>query len=204
MRYQSKEACYRIAVVYLPLVAELVIEAIRLALLPHNNTERKELLAILLSILGDLTSRILRECIRQLCQRNNIAINNYNTPMKSSKDKMKKEKKNNFDLPIMRLLLLLHLSLDTFEFPETVRREKSENEFECNISTYKQVTCPSINAFDPPLTETVIETVSNFTDVSKRNSGSYSGRITSMQIQPIKPRSGSGDHTANAGILLDR
>lgn len=204
MRYQSKEACYRISIVYLPLVAEMVIEAIRLATLPHNNTERKELLAILLSLLGDLTSRVLRECIRQFCQSSNMSINNYNTPIKPASEKSKKDK-NRSDLPVMRLLLLLHLSLDTFEYPETVRREKSENDMEGHMSVFRQVTCPSLTTMDPPVTEVLPEvaTTTSFSDVSKRNSGSYSGRITSMQIQP-KPRSGSGDHTPNAGIPLER
>ena len=181
-----------------------MIEAIRLATLPHNYTERKELLAILLSLLGDLTSRVLRECIRQFCQSSNLSVNNYNTPIKPPSEKSKKEKKRS-DLPIMRLLLLLHLSLDTFEYPETVRREKSDIEIECHTSIYRQVTCPSLSTMEPPVMEVVPEVTSatSFTDVSKRNSGTYSGRITSMQIQP-KPRSGSGDHTPNSGILLER
>ena len=190
MRYQSKEACQRLAILYLPLVAQMVIEAVRLASLQFNNSERKELLAMLMSLLGDLTSRILRDCIRQLCQPNSISVLNFGTTS------AKKEREAS-SLPIMRLLLLLHLSLDTFEYPETVRRDRGETDAESHTSVYKQVTCPSVATVPADNTEQVSETLSVSSDPVRRNSG----RMPSLQL---KARTSSGDHSATAGALLDR
>ena len=199
LRYQTKEAGQRIAILYLPLVAEMVIEAIRLSLLQYNNTERKELLAMLMSLLGDLTSRILRECIRQLCQPNSVSHSNFGTT--SSKNLLQKDKqKDSSPLPIMRLLLLLHLSLDTFEFPETVRKDRAETDAESHTGIYKQVTCPSVTTITPEApaaVESLSETQSVTSDTFKRNSG----RMSAVQL---KPRSASGEHSATAGALLDR
>jgi hypothetical protein len=51
-RYQSQEAHHRIATMYLPLFSEIVAEARSLAVLPHVDVGRKELLSLLLSLLG--------------------------------------------------------------------------------------------------------------------------------------------------------
>ena len=201
MRYLNKESGHRIAILYLPLVPELVIEAIRLALLPHNNTERKELLAMLLSILGDLTGRILRDCIRQLCQPNCNAFSAV-TPVKPSASFRTRLDKEKPALPIMRLLLLLHLSLDTFEFPETVRKDKTVD-LESHSSTYKQVTCPCITLLVPEINTTdLLSECASVTEVSKRYSGSYSARMGS--VQPLKPRSGSGENNMTTGLFVER
>lgn len=182
----------------------MVIEAIRLSLLQYNNTERKELLAMLMSLLGDLTSRILRECIRQLCQPNSVSHDSFGTTSskgfsQKDRDKEKEKEKESSPLPIMRLLLLLHLSLDTFEFPETVRKDRAETDAESHTGIYKQVTCPSVTTITPeaPAVEFLSETQSVASDTLKRNSG----RMSAIQL---KPRTASGEHSATAGALLDR
>ena len=207
MRYQTKEACSRIAILYLPLVAEMVVESVRLSLLQFNNVDRKELLAMLMSLLGDMTSRILRDCIRQLCQPNSVCVNHYVTtspkassPRDRDRDRDREKDREASPLPIMRLLLLLHLSLDTFEYPETVRKDRADTDAENHLSIYKQVACPSVVTMSPEiLPMDYIETQSATSEVVKRNSG----RMSSIQLK-TRSVSGDRDNSASAGALLDR
>lgn len=203
MRYQTKEACSRIAILYLPLVAEMVVESVRLSLLQFNNVDRKELLAMLMSLMGDMTSRILRDCIRQLCQPNSVCGTNYvrTSPKTSSPGDRDKEKDREASpLPVMRLLLLLHLSLDTFEYPETVRKDRADTDADNHLSVYKQVACPSVVTMSPEiLPMDYIETQSATSEVVKRNSG----RMSSIQLK-TRSVSGDRDNSASAGALLDR
>ena len=183
----------------------MVVESVRLSLLQFNNVDRKELLAMLMSLLGDMTSRILRDCIRQLCQPNSVCVTHYvttspkaNSPRDRDRDREKDREAS--PLPIMRLLLLLHLSLDTFEYPETVRKDRADTDADNHLSVYKQVACPSVVTMSPEiLPMDYIETQSATSEVVKRNSG----RMSSMQLK-TRSVSGDRDNSASAGALLDR
>ena len=158
---------------------------------------------MLMSLMGDMTSRILRDCIRQLCQPNSVCGTNYvrTSPKTSSPGDRDKEKDREASpLPVMRLLLLLHLSLDTFEYPETVRKDRADTDADNHLSVYKQVACPSVVTMSPEiLPMDYIETQSATSEVVKRNSG----RMSSIQLK-TRSVSGDRDNSASAGALLDR
>eukprot|EP01038_Epipyxis_sp_PR26KG_P007484 gene7484-10199_t len=65
-RYQSAEFRRRVACIYLPLMTEILEEKNRFTKLPYNDTERKELLIILLYILQNVPEFILRERVRHM------------------------------------------------------------------------------------------------------------------------------------------
>jgi hypothetical protein len=112
VRYQSKEAQHRLAGLFLPLLGELIADAPHLANLPHDDADRKEWLALFLAVLQDLPPRVAREFVRLLCQ----SPDSQGQGQGYGQGRVAA-------MPVTRLFLLLHLVLDTFEYPLAPRAD---------------------------------------------------------------------------------
>ncbi|RYH30550.1 hypothetical protein EON65_04840 [archaeon] len=146
-RYQKPSKQQRIACMYIPVLGEFMRELDRLWILKYDSVERREMLAIVLYIFGGIPDRILRAILRHCCMAATSRSNSskkdfrFSTMMDSSSSTMTAAlrvlslKRDSAlatpdveafipqstvqSLDIYSLILMLHLSLDTFELPKT-------------------------------------------------------------------------------------
>ena len=116
-RHQDLASRQRIAVMYIPLLFQILAESERLSLVPFDAPERRELLAILLYLLQDLPERQLREQWRQLTLKDASALAAVTQAAGVTVRRASNSVVPVHELPILRLLKLLHLVLDTFDYP---------------------------------------------------------------------------------------
>ena len=116
-RHQDLASRQRIAVMYIPLLFHILAESERLSVVPFDSPERRELLAILLYLLQDLPERQLREQWRQLTSNDSSAIAVVTQAAGATVRRVSNSVVPVYELPILRLLKLLHLVLDTFDYP---------------------------------------------------------------------------------------
>ena len=122
MRYQSEEARNRLSIMYLPVLREILRETGKLASKAFDSFERKELLPLLLHILENVPSHILREEFRQYCyQRYDTSDAGFKTPESSPVRFSRGPEAPVVDYgaggPLIVLLMtLLNLVIETFEF----------------------------------------------------------------------------------------
>ena len=124
MRYQDEESRRRIASMYLPLIQEIVCETDSLIASTCDLTERKEVLSVLLYLLQDVPERLLREEWRSMTKMQ--VTSRLLTPCNSSSGRLTSNEgvparppsmSMHVQPPIIRFLKLLHVMLDSFEFP---------------------------------------------------------------------------------------
>ena len=122
----------------------MISDAPYLANLPHDHVERKEWLALLLALLQDTPARLIRDFVRLLCQGQGLEPGQGLGSGLAPGQGLGQGPGQNFGgsgnglgsglgsgfgsegvchdtdaypIPLMRLLVLLHLCLDTFEYP---------------------------------------------------------------------------------------
>jgi hypothetical protein len=136
-RYQTKVAQQRVACMYLPLLRELLKQHTRISTQRHDSPERKDVLAIFMYLIQGMPDRVLRQFVRTLCaeQFESFESDTPQTPasirpslsvlsLRSDRSRATPETKSYIpprvqkDLPVFKLLLMLHSILDTFEVPK--------------------------------------------------------------------------------------
>ena len=123
VRYQEAISRHRIAVMYIPLLFHILAETEVLAISPFDSLDRRELLSILLFLLQDLPERQLREQWRHLARGDfdasrSAAFSRPEKRLSTERDHSSKPSSAK-PLPIMKMLRLLHMILDTFDYPRT-------------------------------------------------------------------------------------
>lgn len=119
-RYQSIEARERVAVLYMPLLHDIIHEASALRMLPVMASERRELLIMFLHLLQDLPVQVLRDQLRKFCEHQVLGTDCQNGFERMSCSSLPFCTKQPLDtkwddLTIIKVLVLLHLCFDTFE-----------------------------------------------------------------------------------------
>lgn len=120
----DKDRLSRISSIYIPFITCQIIGAVdRIENLSVHDPGRKELLAVLLSILQGLSDKLLREWLRYLYNYDH-EDNSPEGVWKDSHDPLKLKRTQNANRirrsngkMIFNLLRVLHLCMDTFEYP---------------------------------------------------------------------------------------
>lgn len=161
-RYQSPTSRRRIGIMFCPILREIASVVDRLEGLPHDATERKEFLVIFLYLLQNFPENLLRAewrhflSIKDLSKKLESSRRNTDAPppvlAAVSRSSSSSSKCGLFNLPITKILLLMHLCLDTFEFP--MRKGNAEGNPSIVLAPVlandvDNVTGPNNNSFVP-------------------------------------------------------
>jgi hypothetical protein len=122
-RYQTIEYQNRIASMFLPLLFYFVELANHLYELPPDSAERRDSLAIVVYLLQECPEYLIREEIRKMTQHQN---RNIVTTLFPKIKNAKSHSTQPYKLPIMNMITLLHLIVDTFELSLSDGGEKGD------------------------------------------------------------------------------
>lgn len=130
-RYQTPASRRRIAVMFCPMLREITGVVDRLSVLASDSPERKEFLVIFLYLLQNYPENLLRTEWRQFLSLKDLSKKldsirrNSDAPMPAftttasnmTSSSFSSSKNSVYQLPIIQIFELMHLCLDTFEFP---------------------------------------------------------------------------------------
>jgi hypothetical protein len=126
-RYQTIEYQNRIACMFLPLLLYFVELSNHLYELTPDSIERRDSLAVVIYILQEVPEYIIREEMRNMTQHQHRTSANIVTTLFPKKTNNKIQSTAQlYKLPIMNMITLLHLIIDTFELSLSDGGEKGD------------------------------------------------------------------------------